>query len=136
MTAGEAGVSDRNPHEQARVENWSDVRTGWARPLDSQERLVVFRLDSDDEVCEQLFGVACAPGLTPLNQVVVPGDGAKGLREAVWLAFPQAQYILDRPHLKSHLYDTATTLGLEDQRVTRGSRVIWIDSGPMRWTRS
>ena len=113
MTAAKAGVSDRDPQERVRVENWRDVRTGLARPLDTHERLVVCRLDSYDEVLEQLFGVACAQGLTPLSQVVVPGDGAKGLREAVLVTFPGAQYILDQPHLKSHLYDTATALGLE-----------------------
>src|SRR4029450_8911124 len=72
-------------------------------------------------VCEQLFGVACAQGLTPQSQVVVPGDGANGLREAVLLAFPTAQYILDHPHLKSQLYDTATALALEGS-----SRHTWV----------
>jgi hypothetical protein len=76
-----------------RVENWRDVRTGLARPLEASERLGVCRLDTYDEVCEQLFGVACAQGLTPQSQVVVPGDGANGLRETVLLAFPTAQYI-------------------------------------------
>jgi hypothetical protein len=113
MTAAEAGVSDREAHERVRVETWRDVRTGLARPLAAPERLVVCRLDSYDELCEQLFGVACAQGLTPLSQVVVPGDGAKGLREAVLVTFPKAQYILDQPHLKSHLYDTASALDLE-----------------------
>ena len=113
MTAAEAGVSDRGPRQRVRLENWRDVRTGLARPLEASERLVVCRLDSYDEVCEQLFGVACAQGLTPQSQVVVPGDGANGLREAVLLAFPKAQYILDHPHLKSQLYDTATALELE-----------------------
>jgi Uncharacterised protein family (UPF0236) len=78
-----------------------------------EQRLDVCRLDSYDEVCEQLFGVACVQGLTPRSHVVVPGDGAKGLREAVLVAFPKAQYILDHPHLKSHLYDTASALDLE-----------------------
>jgi hypothetical protein len=113
MTAAAAGVSDREAHERVRVETWRDVRTGLARPLAAPERLVVCRLDSYDEVCEQLFEVACAQGLTPLSQVVVPGDGAKGLREAVLVTFPKAQYILDQPHLKSHLYDTASALDLE-----------------------
>jgi hypothetical protein len=94
MTAAEAGVLERGPRERVRGENWRDVRTGLARPLEASERLVVCRLDSYDEVCEQLFGVACAQGLTPQSQVGVPGDGANGLREAVLLAFPTAQYIL------------------------------------------
>jgi hypothetical protein len=114
MTAAQAGLADRPARQQVRVENWRDVRTGLARPLTSKEpRLYVCRLDSYDEVCEQLFGVACAQGLTPRSQVVVPGDGAKGWREAVLVAFPKAQYILDHPHLKSHLYGTATALELE-----------------------
>jgi hypothetical protein len=79
MTAAEAGVSDRDPRERVRMENWRDGRTGLARPLDAAQRLVVCRLDSYDEVCEQLFGVAWAQGLTPQSQVVAPGDGAKGL---------------------------------------------------------
>jgi hypothetical protein len=114
MTAAAAGLSDREPQKRVRLEKWRDVRTALARPLDAGERLYVCRLDSYGEVLEQLFGVACAQGLTPLSQVVVPGDGAPGLREAVMGVFPQAQYILDRPHLKSHFYDTATTLGLKD----------------------
>jgi hypothetical protein len=115
MTAAEAGVSDRPAHQRVRVENWRDVRTGLARPLATKEqRLYVCRMDSYDEVLEQLFGVACLQGMTPRTQVVVPGDGAKGLREAVVTVFPGAQYILDHPHLKSHFYDTANTLGLED----------------------
>jgi hypothetical protein len=113
MTAAEAGKSDREPQARGRVENWRDVRTGLARPLESPERLVVCRLDSYDEVCEQLFGVACAQGLTPQSQVVVPSDGAKGLRKAVLVTFPEAQYILDHPHLKSQLYETASALELE-----------------------
>jgi len=114
MTAAEAGLSDRPAHQRVRVENWRDVRTGLARPLHADERLYVCRMDSYDEVLEPLFGVACLEGMTPRTQVVVPGDGAKGLREAVVSVFPGAQYILDHPHLKSHFYDTANTLGLEE----------------------
>jgi hypothetical protein len=104
-----------------RVETWRDVRTGLARPLEARERLVVWRLDAYAEVGEQLFGVACAQGLTPQSQVVVPGDGANGLREAVLLAFPTAQYILDHPPLKAQVYDTATALELEGS-----SRHAWV----------
>ena len=114
MSAAQAGLRDRPARQHVRVETWRDVHTGLARPLATKEpRLYVCRMDSYDEVLEQLFGVAWAQGLTPRSQVVVPGDGAKGLREAVLVAFPKAQYILDHPHLKSHLYDTATELALE-----------------------
>src|SRR5262245_27112163 len=113
MTAAEAGVADRGPRERVRVENWRDVRTGLARPLEASERLGGCRLDAYDEVCEQLFGGACAQGLTPQSQVVGPGDGANGLREAVLLAFPTAPDILEHPHLKSQLSDTASAVELE-----------------------
>jgi len=114
MTAAQAGMMDRPARQHVRVETWRDVHTGLARPLATQEqRLYVCRMDSSDEVCEQRFGVACAQGLRPQSHVVVPGDGAKGLREAVLGTFPKAQYILDHPHLKSHLYDTATAWALE-----------------------
>jgi hypothetical protein len=114
MSAVQAGLEARPARQQVRVENWRDVRTGFARPLaDQEQRLYVCRMDSYAEVCEQLVGVACAQGLSPRSQVVAPGDGAKGLCEAVLAAFPKAQYILDHPHLKSHLYDTATALELE-----------------------
>ena len=130
MNAAAAGVSDRKPHKRVRVETWRDVRTGLARPLDAHERLVVCRLDSYDEVLEQVFGVACLQGLTPRSQVVVPGDGAKGLREAVLVTFPKAQYILDQPHLKSHLYDTASALELEGS-----ARHAWVSAHLNRlWT--
>jgi hypothetical protein len=114
MSAALAGMADRPARERVRVEHWRDVRTGLARPLDSKaQRLSVCRLDAYDEVCEQRFGVACAQGLTLWSHVVVPGDGAKGLREAVVVTFPQAQYIFDHPHLTAQLYDTATALALE-----------------------
>lgn len=114
MSAAQAGLADRPARQHGRVENWRDVRTGLARPLaDKEQRLYVCRMDSYAEILAQLFGVACAQGLTPRSQVGVPGDGAKGLREAVLVAFPKAQYILDPPHLKSHLSDTATALELE-----------------------
>jgi hypothetical protein len=65
MSAAEAGVPARAPQQRVRVENWRDVRTGLARPLDAHERLYVCRLDSSDEVLEQLLGVACVQGLSP-----------------------------------------------------------------------
>ena len=57
LTSAEAGLSDRPAHQWVRVESWRDVRTGVARPLDADERLYVCRMDSYDEVLEQLFGV-------------------------------------------------------------------------------
>ena len=59
----------------------------------------------------------------------MPGDGAKGLREAVLVAFPKAQYILDHPHLKSHLYDTASAW--EREGPERHAWVLASGPGPL-----
>lgn len=126
MSAAEAGVSDRQGQERVRQENWREVRTGLVGPVESKERLYVCRLDSYGEVCEQLFGVACLEGLTSRTQVVAPGDGAGGLREALLVPFAKAQYILDHPHLKSHFYETAEALGMADSK-----REGWV-SGHMK----
>ena len=112
MSAAQAGVSDRRPQDRVRQENWREVRTGLVGPIESKERLYVCRLDSYGDVCEQLFGMACLEGLTSRTQVVAPGDGAGGLREALLVPFAKAQYILDHPHLKSHFYETAEALGM------------------------
>lgn len=38
------------------------------------------------------------------RQFLLYSDGAIGLKEALEDAFPQLQFILDRPHLKQHIY--------------------------------
>jgi hypothetical protein len=123
MTAAEAGMSDRSPQDIVRQERWRDVRTGLVGPLGTKQRLYVCRLGSYREVCNQLYAAACGQGLTSRTDVVIPGDGAPGLREALQVPFPKAQYILDRPHLKSHFYETATELGIDESE-----RAAWVSS--------
>jgi hypothetical protein len=62
MKAAEAGMSDRPAHQRVRVESWRDVRTGLARPLDTDERLYVCRMDSYDEVLDNSLGWAVLRG--------------------------------------------------------------------------
>jgi hypothetical protein len=49
------------------------------------------------------------------------GDGGNGLREALSEQFAGMRYILDRPHIKSHLYETAEALGYRD-----AARETWV----------
>jgi hypothetical protein len=57
--------------------------------------------------------------LTPDTNVVGVADGAPGLSEELMRQFPQMQFILDKTHLKDHLYDTAEKLGFaENERKT------------------
>lgn len=46
------------------------------------------------------------------TQVIAVADGGNGLREALQQQFPQMTFILDRPHLKQHLYAGAEAIGL------------------------
>jgi hypothetical protein len=55
--------------------------------------------------------------------VVVPSEGAKGVREAMVVAFPQAQDIGDRPPLTAQVDDMATALELEGP-----ARHAWVSS--------
>ena len=63
----------------------------------------------------QLFQAAVGRGLSEMTRIIAPGDGGIGLMEEMQSQFPGIQYILDRPHLKSHLYDTGRALGLGDE---------------------
>ncbi|AFZ21510.1 hypothetical protein [Allocoleopsis franciscana] len=48
-------------------------------------------------------------------------DGCNGLREALEEEFSHFQFILDRPHLKQHLYAMA-----EAMELTGKIRLIWL----------
>ncbi len=56
------------------------------------------------EIVPQLVAAAYDRGLFPRTQIFALADGAIGLKEALEKAFPKLQFILDRPHLKEHLY--------------------------------
>ena len=50
--------------------------------------------------------------MTPDTEVVAVGDGAIGMREELESQFRNLQFILDKPHLRGHFYETAEELGL------------------------
>ncbi len=96
-----------------RDEAWREVRTGLVRPVGAVDATYVCEMASYPEVCDDLFAVACLRGLSERTQVIGVGDGANGLREEMAAHFPNFRYILDRPHLKTHLFETAEALGIE-----------------------
>jgi len=61
--------------------------------------------------------------MSPTPQVIGVGDGGIGLKEEREKQFPTMQFILDKPHVKDHLYETAEALGLRRQE-----RVEWVKS--------
>ena len=112
----------RRHRRRQRKEEWRDVRVGLARALGSTEKTFVARIAPYAEVTELLFRAAVERGLSSGTQVVAPADGGNGLREALEEKFPGMKFILDRPHLKGHLFETADALGY-----TGSKRQAWVD---------
>lgn len=98
-----------------REEAWREVRVGFARNLDEVERTYVAKMASYPEVVGQLFSAAVDRGLSSRTQVYAAGDGGNGLREEIETQFCGVQFILDRPHLKSHFYEAAEAIGLQEE---------------------
>jgi len=110
---------------------WHEVRIGLATDLDGQEKGYVGRMGSYPEVVGQLFSLAACHGLSKETQVIGVADGAKGLREELAAQFPRLQFILDRPHLKSHFYEAAEALeykGKEREQWVE-KKIACIDAG-------
>lgn len=117
MTARQAGRTAQDGYEAddvVRVEDWREVRTGLVRGIEEVEPLYACRRGDYDTICDQLFALAVERGLTPQTLVVGCGDGGNGLMEAMEGVFPTLTYILDYSHLKSHFYETAEALGIDE----------------------
>lgn len=114
-------TQDRTPVRQApkqqKVINWREVRIGLARPLDARSKLYVGKQASYPEVVSDVFQAAVLQGMSSTTHVIGVGDGGIGLKEELERQFPTMQFILDKPHLKDHLYETAEALGIgQDER--------------------
>ena len=114
----------RQLKKKLRTIDWREVRVGLARPVDHKDqRTFVAKKGKYPQIIEQLVGAANDQGLCAQSQVYAIADGAKGLREALDKQFADLKFILDRPHLKQHIYENADARGL-----TGEMRQIWIDS--------
>jgi len=95
----------RQLKKSSRKINWRETRVAFARPVEQKnQRTFVARMGQYPEIVPQLVGAAYDRGLFPRSQTFALADGAIGLKEALEKAFPKLQFILDRPHLKEHLY--------------------------------
>jgi hypothetical protein len=122
----------QNGHRnRMKVLAWRDVRVGLARPLSAESKLYVAQMEKYPEVMSQLFSVATILGMTGQTHVVAVADGGHGLREGLENQFPKMQFILDKPHLKKHLYETASALGHgeDEQRQWVHARLDKISEG-------
>ncbi len=59
-----------------------------------------------------MYQAAVLEGMRPHTHVIGVGDGGIGLKEALDQQFPMMRFLLDKPHLKDHLYETAEALGI------------------------
>lgn len=124
----------RLPRSQ-RPPDWREVRVGLARPLQHKdERTYVARMSKYPEVVQQLVSAAVDQGMSERSQVYAVADGGNGLREALEARFPNLTFILDRPHLKQHLYEGAEAIGLtgEERHKWVSDKLHLIDSGGVR----
>jgi hypothetical protein len=134
-TLRESGTGEKTPvrglPKRVRDEAWVDVRVGLARPVDEVQPTYVARHDKYEGVVHQLFGAACERGLSSQTQVFATSDGGHGLREALDAQFVGLRFILDRPHLKSHLYETAEAIGHRDMERERwvAHKIVLLDTG-------
>ena len=95
----------RQLKKSSRKINWRETRVAFARPVEQKnQRTFVARMGKYPEIVPQLVGAAYDRGLFPSTEILALADGAIGLKEALENAFPKLQFILDRPHLKEHLY--------------------------------
>jgi hypothetical protein len=105
-----------------RQTDWREVRVGFARPAEQkQKRTFIARMAQYPEVVQQLKSAAVDQGLSTYTLVYGLADGGNGLREALESEFSHFQFILDRPHLKQHLYATAEAMELTGQM-----RFLWL----------
>jgi hypothetical protein len=100
-----------NPKKE-KIINWRDVRLGFVRPLDSKSKTFVGKMDSYQNVVSQMHSAAVCIGMTPETKIIGVADGGIGLSEELTRQFPSMQFILDKSHLKKHLYETAEALGI------------------------
>ncbi|GAK58181.1 hypothetical protein U27_05154 [Candidatus Vecturithrix granuli] len=118
-------AQDRTPVRQAPTQQkeiaWREVRIGFARPLESMSKTYVGKKASYPDVVSDLVQAAVLQGMAPTTQVIGVGDGGIGLKEELEKQFPTMQFVLDKPHLKDHLYETAEAVGLSQQE-----RVAWV----------
>ena len=111
----------RNLPKKEKIIEWKEVRTGLCRPLEAVTKTYVGKMDSYPEAVRDLFNACVLIGMGTETRVIGVADGGKGLKEELELQFHGMQFILDKTHLKDHLYETAESLGL-----TKEERKLWV----------
>jgi hypothetical protein len=88
LAEGDERTPARHRPRKERVENWREVRVGFARDLHTRERTYIARMNKYPAVLDDLFGAAVDRGLTTETEVVSVSDGGNGLKEGLEKWFP------------------------------------------------
>jgi hypothetical protein len=119
---GTAKTPVYNNPKKAKIIKWRDVRLGFARPLGCESKIFAGKMDSYQSVVSHLHSAAVLIGMTSKTQVIGVADGGIGLSEELKNQFGNMQFILDKSHLRDHLYDTAEELG-----IMKKDRPAWVN---------
>jgi hypothetical protein len=111
-----------NPKKE-KIMNRRDVRIGFSRPMDSVSKIFVGKKDVYPEVVNDLVKAAKLSGMSSYTRIVGVSDGGIGLKEELENQFPNMQFILDKIHLKDHLFETAEDIG-----IGKKERPGWVNS--------
>jgi hypothetical protein len=122
----------RKIKKSSRKIDWKESRVAFARPVPEQkQRTFVAKMGKYPEIIQHLIGAAYDQGLFPGSQIFAVADGGTGLKEALEKYFPGLQFILDRPHLKEHVYAgvEAMKLPTKVKKFINNALVGLIDAG-------
>ena len=107
-----AKLETQSDGEKRKHITWHEVRMGLAKELGCASKLYVGGMDSYPAIVGQLFSASVLSGMGPGSEVIAVADGGNGLRAELENQFSRMQFILDKTHLKDHLYDTAEQLAI------------------------
>ncbi len=128
------GTLHEGSEKRERIEEWREVRVGLARQLEESQPTYVAEMAGYPDVVSSLFSAAVSHGLSSESPTIAVADGGNGLKEELELQFPNLTFILDRPHLQKHLYETAEAMGRTEvaEEEWRRSQAERIDAGRVR----
>ncbi len=133
ISGKETGLTKiRKIKKSSRKIDWKESRVAFARPVaEKKQRTFVAKMGKYPEIIQHLIGAAYDQGLFPGAQIFAVADGGTGLKEALEKYFPGLQFILDRPHLKEHVYAgvEAMELPTKVKKFINNALVGLIDAG-------
>ncbi len=127
----ELTLDDSTTNKTARYNNpkkkrtiaWRDVRLGFVRPLDDKEnKFFTGKIDTYPSLIKDLKSLLPFIDVSKNTDIIGLADGGIGIKENLEEGIKGVVFILDKIHLKDHLFDTAEKLGKTPQE-----RLLWVN---------